>query len=284
MLCFENSREEFMKTLYVSDLDGTLLRSDARTSEYTNQVINQLTSEGILFSYATARSYLTATKATKGLNAKIPIITYNGAVILQNDTFDIIAQNAFCPNEKEEILNALLCRDIYPIVYVYRSGKEKFSYLVNKCNRATTEFLLTRKGDVRDTPVASGSALGFGDAFYFVCIDAYEKLEPLYIQFKEKYHCIFQTEIYSGEQWLEIVPKSVSKANAILQLKEDLGIEYIVAFGDGKNDIEMFEIADESYAVENAVDELKTIATGIIESNDSDGVAKWLYNKFCAIT
>lgn len=38
-----------MKTLYVSDLDGTLLRSDAQTSEYTNQVINKLTSDGILF-------------------------------------------------------------------------------------------------------------------------------------------------------------------------------------------------------------------------------------------
>ncbi len=272
-----------MKTLYVSDLDGTLLRSDAKTSEYTNQVVNQLTSEGVLFSYATARSYLTATKATKGLNAKIPIITYNGAVILQNDTFDIIAQNAFCQNEKEEILNELLRRGIYPIVYAYISGKEKFSYLVNKCNSATTEFLLTRKGDVRETPVEFESALGFGDVFYFVCIDVYEKLEPLYIQFKEKYHCIFQKEIYSREQWLEIVPKSVSKAKAILQLKESLGIDYIVAFGDGKNDIEMFEIADESYAVENAVDELKAIATGIIESNDSDGVAKWLYNKFCAI-
>ena len=257
-----------MKTLYVSDLDGTLLRSDVKTSEYTNQVINQLTSDGMLFSYATARSYLTAVKATKGLNAKIPIITYNGAVILQNDTFDIIAKNTFCQNEKEEILNELLRRGIYPIVYAFISGKEKFSYLVNKCNRATIDFLLTRKGDIRDTPVASDSALGFGDAFYFTCIDAYEKLEPLYIQFREKYHCIFQTDIYSGEQWLEIVPKSVSKANAILQLKERLGIEYIVAFGDGKNDIEMFEIAD---------------ATGIIESNDSDGVAKWLYHKFCAI-
>ena len=44
-----------MKTLYVSDLDGTLLRSDAKTSAYTNQVIHQLTSDGILFSYATAR-------------------------------------------------------------------------------------------------------------------------------------------------------------------------------------------------------------------------------------
>lgn len=271
-----------MKTLYVSDLDGTLLRSDAKTSEYTNQVINRLTSEGILFSYATARSYLTATKATKGLNAKIPIITYNGAVILQNDTFDIIAQNAFYQNEKEEILNELLRRGIYPIVYAYKSGKEKFSYLVNKCNRATTEFLLTRKGDVRDTPVELDRALGFGDVFYFVCIDAYEKLEPLYMQFKEKYHCIFQKEIYSGEQWLEIVPQNVSKASAILQLKERLGIEYIVAFGDGKNDIEMFEIADESYAVENAVDELKAIATGIIESNDFDGVAKWLYKTLSA--
>ena len=175
-----------MKTLYVSDLDGTLLRSDARTSEYTNQMINQLTSDGMLFSYATARSYLTATKATKGLNAKIPIITYNGAVILQNDTLDIM-------------LNGVPRRGIYPVVYAYISGKEKFSYLVNKCNRATAEFLSTRKGDIRDTPVEFDRALGFGDVFYFTCIDAYEKLEPLYIQFKEKYHCIFQKEIYSGE-------------------------------------------------------------------------------------
>ncbi|MDE6844934.1 MAG: HAD family hydrolase [Lachnospiraceae bacterium] len=270
-----------MKVLYVSDLDGTLLHSDAKISDYTNQVINQLTSEGMLFSYATARSYLTATKVTKGLHAKIPIITYNGAVILQNNTFEILAKNTFSKEEKEEILNELLCHGIYPIVYSYISGKEKFSYLVNKCNRATYEFLLTRKGDIRDTPVESDNRLGCGDVFYFTCIDKYEKLEPLYIRLKEKYHCIFQKDIYSGEQWLEIIPKTVSKANAILQLKEYLGAEYIVAFGDGKNDIEMFEIADESYAVENAVDELKALATGIIENNDSDGVAKWLYRLHC---
>ena len=45
-----------MKTLYVSDLDGTLLRSDETTSEYTNSVINNLTDRGMIFSYATARS------------------------------------------------------------------------------------------------------------------------------------------------------------------------------------------------------------------------------------
>lgn len=43
-----------MKTLYVSDLDGTLLRSDETTSEYTNNVINNLTDRGMIFSYATA--------------------------------------------------------------------------------------------------------------------------------------------------------------------------------------------------------------------------------------
>lgn len=84
-----------MKTLYVSDLDGTLLRSNAKISEYTSNVINELTSKGMLFSYATARSYITAMKATEGLNAHIPIITYNGAVILQNDTFEIMAKNTF---------------------------------------------------------------------------------------------------------------------------------------------------------------------------------------------
>lgn len=37
------------KTLYVSDLDGTLLRSNQTTSEYTNEVINSLTEKGIVF-------------------------------------------------------------------------------------------------------------------------------------------------------------------------------------------------------------------------------------------
>lgn len=268
-----------MKTLYVSDLDGTLLHSNAKISEYTSKVINELTAKGMLFSYATARSYITATKATQGLDARIPIITYNGAVILQNDTFEIMAKNTFTDEEKGELLNALLQSDIYPIVYAYVEGKEKFSYDLSKCNTATKEFLLTRKGDVRENSVESLQDLGVGDVFYYTCIDKYEKLEPLYIQFKDKYHCIFQKDIYSGEQWLEIIPKSVSKANAILQLKEHLGVDYIVAFGDGKNDIEMFELADESYAVENAVDELKAIATGVIESNDSDGVAKWLWDR-----
>ena len=60
-----------MRTLYVSDLDGTLLRSDERTSGYTNRTVNRLVGEGMLFSYATARSFQTARKVTAGLEAEI---------------------------------------------------------------------------------------------------------------------------------------------------------------------------------------------------------------------
>lgn len=50
----------------------------------------------------------------------------------------------------------------------------------------------------------------------------------------------------------------------------------IVSFDDAINDIPMFKISDDCYADKNAVDELKNIATGVIERNVHDGVAKWL--------
>lgn len=84
-----------LKTLYVSDLDGTLLRSDERTSDYTNHVINQVTAKGMLFSYATARSWITARKVTKGIDAKIPLITYNGAFIVDNVSGMILLSGMF---------------------------------------------------------------------------------------------------------------------------------------------------------------------------------------------
>jgi len=59
-------------------------------------------------------------------------------------------------------------------------------------------------------------------------------------------------------------------------LKKFLNCDRIVSFGDGINDISMFKISDECYAVQNAVDEIKFLATEIIESNQNDGVAKWL--------
>jgi len=72
------------------------------------------------------------------------------------------------------------------------------------------------------------------------------------------------------------MPAKATKANAISKLKKMWNCDYVVSFGDAINDVPMFEISDECYAVENAVEALKKIATKVIESNENDGVAKWL--------
>lgn len=266
-----------MKTLYVSDLDGTLLRSNEVTSDYTNEVINRLTSEGMLFSYATARSLVTAKKVTKGIEAKLPLIVYNGAFVMDNITGEILISNYF-DGAVQSILDDLFVNEIYPIVYAYIDGVEKFSFVPELCNSGTVKFLDSRAGDVRTNAVASADALRAGDIFYITCIDTPEKLGPLYEKYKDDYHCVYQEDIYTKEQWLEIMPKAATKANAIKQLQRFLECDRLVVFGDGKNDIDMFELADEGYAVKNAHEDLKAVATAVIEGNDDDGVAKWLWD------
>lgn len=272
-------RRKFMKCLYVSDLDGTLLRSNETTSEYTNNVINNLTKKGMIFSYATARSFITAKKVTKGIDAKIPLIVYNGAFIIDNLTNEILAANYF-DETVINVLDDLFRNKVYPIVYAYIEGKEKFSFVPDMCTSGMVSFLESRKGDIRTNKVSTINELKNGNIFYITCIDDPEKLRPIYEKYKDTYHCVYQKDIYSNEQWLEIMPKAASKSNAIVQLKKLLGCEKTVVFGDGKNDIDMFEIADECYAVKNAHEDLKSKATAIIESNDDDGVAKWLEQNY----
>ncbi len=264
-----------MKTLYVSDLDGTLLRSDERTSDFTNQTINALVAQGMLFSYATARSLITAKKVTKGLEAKIPLIIYNGAFVIDNETSEVLLANYF-DTSVSDLLDRLFDEKIYPIVYAVIDGKEKFSFVPNLCTTGMTAFLDTRKGDIRTNPVSGLDELRKGRIFYITCIDAPEKLEPLFKTYKDRFHCVYQRDIYTGDQWLEIMPASASKANAVTQLKQLLNCDKVIAFGDGRNDIDLFEAADEGYAVSNAHEDLKAIASGIILSNNEDGVAHWL--------
>lgn len=264
-----------MKTLYVSDLDGTLLNSSQTTSDYTNTVINDLVGKGIVFSYATARSFKTSSKVTKGLNANFPLVLYNGAFVLDGKSNEYIISNMF-DKTFAALFEDLINSNIYPIVYSFIDGEEKFSYIPGKSSSGMQDFVSSRYDDSRNNPVNSVSDLLKGTPFYITCIDTPQKLEPLYIKYKNIYHCVYSVDMYSGEQWLEFMPKTATKSNAVLQLKKILKCDKIVAFGDGINDIDMFKIADECYAVSNAVDELKEIATGILESNDDDGVAKWL--------
>jgi len=268
-----------MRTLYVSDLDGTLLQPDETLSDFTVRAINSLVDQGMLFSYATARSMLTAARVTQGISTHFPDIVYNGALIRRPDTGELLASNFF-GSDFRDILNDLLVHEVYPITYSMKEGREKYRYWVEKITPGMRFFLDSRRGDPRETPVHEAKFLYEDEPFYITCIDETEKLAPLYEKYREQYNCILHHDIYSGDQWLEIMPKSASKSNAIRQLKSLLGCEKLVVFGDGKNDIDMFQLSDEAYAVENAVDSLKRIATAVIGGNRNDGVAQWLLSHF----
>ncbi len=267
-----------MKTLYVTDLDGTLLNSESRLSEYTLNTVNSLVEHGVLFTYATARSLVSASVVTEGLSAKVPVIAYNGTFIFEPESGEIISSEWFTKEQTEHISRLLYEHGISPLVYSFVDGIEKVSWVHGTETEGTLHYLGKRQGDRRLRPLSDGRNLFDGDVFYFTCIGEREQLLSAYeaIKGNEEYTCTFQQELNRPEYWFEIMPKRATKANAIEKLKKLWDCDRIVSFGDAINDIPMFRISDECYAVENAVRELKAIATGVIESNDSDGVAKWL--------
>lgn len=264
------------KTLYITDLDGTLLRRDERVSAWSLDTLNRLIEQGMLFSYATARSIFTASVVTKGLTLSLPVIVNNGSFIMDAHTRERIVVNQFTDSEAQDIYAALCRHQIVPLVDAIIGGHEKFSYNERAINPALAEFVSARKHDGRDNPLTDTSVILQGEVFYFTCIGEEEKLRAAYAELKDTYNCIFQFDIYSHEPWLEIMPHTASKSHAVLQLKSLYNCDRVVVFGDGANDIPMFAAADESCAVANAIDALKEIAATVIESNENDGVAKWL--------
>jgi len=76
----------------------------------------------------------------------------------------------------------------------------------------------------------------------------------------------------------QIMHKEATKSKAVAALAKQWGItrSEIIAFGDDLNDIDMLSCAGVSVAMENALDEVKTVADHICDTNDNDGVAKWL--------
>ena len=267
-----------MRTLYVTDLDGTLLNSNDRISQYSIQTINELVAKGMHFTYATARSLVSASVVAQGLSTTIPVIVYNGVLIINPSTGEVLSSLSFTEEEAGDVRKTLQAYGAAPLVYAYVDGVERVSYVADRKNEGIQRYLDVRKGDKRFRPLEDESGLYQGDIFYFTCIADREELLPLYEIFANdiRYRCTLQQELYRPEYFLEIMPKKASKAEAIKKLKEIWQCDRIVSFGDAVNDIPMFEVSDECYAVANAVPELKAIATDVIGSNDEDGVAKWL--------
>jgi len=273
------------RTLYVTDLDGTILNHEQRVSEKSIAILNRLMEKGLLLTYATARSIVSSTVVTEGLRITTPVITSNGVSIIDPITRNILYSSAFQKMELQILKEYIRKYNIYPLVFSFLDGVEKCSYVKGKETEGMVRFLNlpVRKVDPRMRPVDSFDKLFEGEVFYISCIGGEHTFDEISkeVDTEQKFKWFLAPQLYNLDYWLEIMPSTVSKANAIKKLQNMMNCDRVVCFGDGVNDIPMFEYADECYAVENAVDELKAIATGVIGSNEADGVARWLEEHLC---
>ncbi len=270
-----------VKTLYISDLDGTLLGRDDRLPPFTAETLNRLIGRGMRFTFATARSWHSAHKVAAGLSPGLPWIVHNGAFLVEGATGARRDGQFFTPGQRAEILAAAREQDIWPLVYAVLEGRERVMYMAEPGrprHPGMEHYLQTRRDDPRLLPVTDPAEFFQGETYYFTLIDGQGPLAPLWERLGGLgwLNGTFQQELYRTEYWLELTAQGATKAQAALRLKEELGCDRLVAFGDAMNDLPLFAVADESYAVANAMEPVKAAATGVIGSNGEDGVARFL--------
>ncbi len=265
-------------TLYVSDLDGTLMRSDCALSKNTIDIINDLTGKGLAFTFATARSIESAIPITGELRLKLPVITRNGAVLADNTTGKHLEKALFTEKEVKMLKELLPELPKYGFVSCFLGEEMHRLYIDGEHSPELDGYIDYYTDNPTVRPVATVPELFCGEPGYVTLVGAKEEISPIYERVKvyDGWECLFQKDTYRDEYWLEICPQNCTKAKTILKLKNRYGFKRLVVFGDGLNDIPMFKAADECYAVANALREVKQIATGVIGSNEEDAVAEFL--------
>ena len=267
-----------MKTLFVSDLDGTLLTKEENVSAYSLEHLNALIARGMLFTYATARSVGSAVRALRGLNASLPAVYYNGGLVYDVANRRTLRFCCFDDPLKSYVLSVLGEYGIHPFVYGATHERETICWRQGFESFGMKRYLDRRQGDARLFACSSEEGLLARYVFYFKCIGPREQLEQAWnvLKYDRRVICIYHQEMYQNDFWMEISPREATKASAVAFLKAHIGCEKLVCFGDTSNDSDMFDVCDEKYAVQNADDWLKAKATGVIGYCEEDGVAKWL--------
>lgn len=264
--------------MYVSDLDGTLMRSDGTVSPRTVQVINSLVERGLAFTYATARSIESARTITGGLNLRLPVITRNGCVLADNRTGKHLEKAVFTEEEVRLLKELLPELPEYGFVSCFIGEEMIKTYLPGRHMPGLQKYLDYYRNDRRMRAADSFDALFCGQPGYVTLIDDRDRIAPFYERVRQYpgWEVVFQKDTYWEEYWVEICPQNRTKAKAILKMKEQYGFRKLAVFGDSVNDLSMFRAADEAYAVKGAIEELKAAATAVIGGNDEDAVAETL--------
>ena len=245
--------------MIVTDLDGTLLRTDKTISDRTKSVLSQCRKSGIMVVYATGRGGSAEQVApTEIFDGKI---TMNGAIAKSGD---IIVHDCLIPYLTARPL-LLACDKRKMKITSEISGMHYSNFNVSELWSYITSYQIVDFSQHE--------------------MDA----EKLYTPNPTPEDKLFIEQILPTELYFvvtvdingflgQIMHIGATKATAVSALAKYWGISQIdiVAFGDDFNDIEMLRECGIGVAVENAIDEVKVVADFVCDTNDNDGVAKWL--------
>lgn len=265
--------------LCVCDLDDTLLGSDKRISDRNRERVLKLQRSGTPFTIATGRSHLQIREFIYDLEIKIPVITCNGGVTSTPGDEKLLSVSYINPQIAKAICAFCEEKGLDYLMYTAKDicyTKDSRRILNYVKYNATLE---NKKFEVPLKCMDDADDHDFQIAIKILVLGDYDMLDYIKKEFNKEDKL---TIVSSGKGLVDIMTKSTSKGDAVKNLADSLGIDIkdVAVFGDSPNDISMFEIAGISVAVENAVDEVKELATHKTAANYEDGVAQALDTLF----
>lgn len=269
--------------LIVFDLDGTLLNRHAVISDYTRDTLRLLARRDVAYTVATGRTLHASRDILSGHGFALPHVYKNGVVIWHPQDGRFSHRNVLTAVELQHVVQACINEKITPFVFTLEGDNEHAVYhpplrdqmeenLVNlySLHRGLrVEPIGALPGDAQITNV---SAIGNRAQVRSVIqvVDGEDHLVAYYGKANEG------PQVY----WLDVHHSSASKGGALEILKQMLGVEKVICFGDSHNDLSMFALADECYAPANANDVVKAQATAVIGHHDEEGIARFLRERF----
>ncbi|MGB5166264.1 MAG: HAD-IIB family hydrolase [Woeseiaceae bacterium] len=269
--------------LIVFDLDGTLLNGASEISAYTSETLKLLSEKGIAYTVATGRTLHGAKSILEGHQFDLPQAYKNGVMIWHPQQARFSNGAMLTTRELDNVVAACISERVTPFVFTLEDNNQSVVYhpplqseieerLIHNLGVETeleARGLDELPGDSRITHVNS---IGASDAIKSV----------LHSVNGEPHLVAYSGVAFEGRQWrwLDVHHCDASKGGAIETLKEMLGLQRVICFGDSDNDLSMFETADECYAPENANDAIKSAATAVIGHHDDEGIARFLRERF----
>ncbi len=275
------------KTLYISDLDGTLLNSDSQISKSSAEILNRAISAGANFSVATARTPATVADLLSEVNTKLPMVVMTGAT-LWNRANGQYTNTCFIPeNEALKVVDIYRSLGFSSFVYtlhdnklhIYHLGElspQEADFMQEREENPFKRFHIPTDGNSKLPTPLNRVVLFYGVRPNAESICAHEMVKNSVTCSPLCYNDIYGPEIAVAE----VFASQATKARGVNTLAQSIGATRIVAFGDNINDLPMLRAADVAVAVENAVDEVKKAADIIIGSNNADSVARFILDDF----